>query len=93
MAWGRLVFYPGGTEEQYRAVVDAIPDFDNVPGRTYYAAGPTEGGWMMLTVWESQEDFQRFAREVIAPAHEKAGANGWQSPPQATDFVPQHVVT
>jgi hypothetical protein len=93
MAWARLVFYPGGTEAQYRAVIDEIGEAHaSAPGRTYFAAGPTEGGWHMFMVWESQEDFQRFAAEHIGPAHERAGDRGWQSAPQFTDFSPVHVV-
>ncbi len=41
MAWGRLVFCPGGTEEQYGAVIEEIGDAHvDAPGRTYFAAGP-----------------------------------------------------
>jgi hypothetical protein len=68
MAWGRLVFDPGGTEEQYRAVVDEIgAAHTDAPGRTFLAAGATDGGWLMATVWESQEDFQRWAAEHVGP--------------------------
>jgi hypothetical protein len=94
MAWARMVFYPGGTEEQYRAVTGEIGDaFERAEGRTYLAAGPTDGGWIMFMVWESQEHFQRFAAEHIGPAHQRAGERGWQSPPQVTDFDPQQVLS
>jgi hypothetical protein len=44
MAWAWLVFYPGGTDDQYRAVTDEIGDaLENADGRTYFAAGPTDG--------------------------------------------------
>ena len=93
MAWGRLVFYPGGTEEQYRAVVDEIgAAHADAPGRTFLAAGATDGGWLMATVWESQEDFQRWAAEHVGPAHERVGSRGWHSPPEVTDFTPYHVL-
>jgi hypothetical protein len=93
MAWGRLVFCPGGTEEQYRAVIEEIGDAHvDAPGRTYFAAGPSDGGWVMPTVWESQEHFQRWAAQHVGPAHEGAGRRGWQSAPQTTDFTPVHVV-
>lgn len=93
MAWGRMVFYPGGTEEQYRAVADELGDAHvNATGRTYFAAGPTEGGWTMFTVWESQEHFGRWASEFVGPAHQRAGSRGWQSSPTTTDFTPVHVI-
>jgi heme-degrading monooxygenase HmoA len=94
MAWARLVYYPGGTEEQYRAVVDEIGDAHaNAPGRSYFAAGPAEGGWAMLMVWDSQEDFQQWAAEHVGPAHQRAGSRGWQTSPQTTDFSPIQVIT
>ena len=41
MAWARLITYPGGTEEQYRAVVDEVGDAHaNAPGRLFLTAGP-----------------------------------------------------
>ena len=93
MAWGRLVFYPGGTEEQYRAVVEEIgAAHADAPGRTFLAAGATNGGWLMAMVWESQEDFQRWAAEHVGPAHQRVGTRGWQSPPEITDFTPYHVL-
>jgi heme-degrading monooxygenase HmoA len=89
-----MVFYPGGTEEQYRAVIDEIgPAHSEAPGRQFLAAGATEGGWLMVMVWESQDDFQRWAAEHVGPAHERVGARGWQSPPEITDFTPYHVLT
>jgi hypothetical protein len=92
MTWGRLVFYPDGTQEQYEAVVAEIGDAHrNAPGRKFLAAGPTDGGWLMAMIWESQDDFQRWAAEHVGPAHARAGDRGWQSPPQATDFTPYHV--
>lgn len=93
MAFGRLVFYPGGTQAQYEAVVDAIgPAHADAPGRTFLAAGATEGGWEMITVWESKDAFDRWATEHLGPAHQRVGARGWQSPPEIKDFEPFHVL-
>jgi hypothetical protein len=57
------------------------------------AAGPAEGGWAMLMVRNSQDDFQRWAEAHVGPAHQRAGSRGWQTPPQTTDFSPTHVIT
>ncbi|HEX6568206.1 MAG TPA: hypothetical protein VF015_03545 [Acidimicrobiales bacterium] len=93
MAWARLVFYPGGTQAQYEAVIGEIGEAHRQPpGRSYYAAGPAEGGWMMFMVWDSQDTFQRWAARHIGPAHERAGARGWRSDPVVTDFTPGHVL-
>lgn len=93
MGFARLVHYPGGTAEQFRAVIDEIgPAFAEAPGRTYFAAGPAEGGWSMFMVWDSEDDFWRFAAEHLGPAHQRAGARGWQSGPEFTDFQAAHVI-
>ena len=94
MAFARLVFYPGGTEAQYRAVVDEIGSAHaDAPGRTFLAAGPTEGGWEMAMVWDSKDAFQRWAAEHVGPAHQRAGARGWQSSPEIRDFETYHVLS
>ena len=56
-------------------VIDEIGDAHaNAPGRSYFAAGPTEGGWAMLMVWNSQEEFQRWAAGYLGPAFPLVGA-------------------
>jgi hypothetical protein len=94
MAFGRIVFYPGGTEAQYQAVIDEIgPAFSDVPERIFHTAGASDGGWLMLIIWTSKEAFQRWAQEHIVPAHQRAGERGWQSQPETTDFETLHVLT
>ena len=93
MSFARIVFYPGGTQEQYEAIVAELGQAHaSAPGRTLLAAGPTDGGWEMMMVWDSKEAFFAWATQHLGPAHERAGASGWQSPPQFTDFEPYHVL-
>ncbi|MGI8876678.1 MAG: hypothetical protein ACR2KP_20610 [Egibacteraceae bacterium] len=94
MAFGRIVFYAGGTEAQYRAVIDEIgPAFSDVPERILHAAGGSDDGWLMITAWTSKAAFQRWAQEHIGPAHQRAGERGWRSSPETTDFETFHVLT
>lgn len=94
MAFGLNVFYPGGTEGQYKAVIEAVGDaFKNPPGRIFQAAGGTEHGWVLMSVWESKEDFQRFAQENLGRAHEQAGERGWKSQPLIAEFETYHVLS
>ncbi len=87
MAWARLVTYPGGTAEQYAAIVEALGDAQtNAPGRIFHAAGPSERGWQIFMVWESQEAFFAWARQHVGPSHERAGDRGWQTDPETFDF-------
>lgn len=90
MAFARMVFYPGGTREQFEAVVGEIGGaINDAPGRIYFATGPAEGGWTILTVWESQDAFQTWSAEHVGPAHMRAGERGWQSAPEFSDFAPE----
>jgi hypothetical protein len=37
------------------------------PGFVVHADGPTETGWRLVQVWESEEDLQRFFDEHVKP--------------------------
>ncbi len=59
-------FWPGGTEEQYRATIATVHPRDGLPdGQLLHAAGPTEGGYLISVVWESQESADQFVSGVL----------------------------
>lgn len=93
MAWARLVTYRGGTEEQYRAVVEEIGDaHGNAPGRLFLTAGRSDSGWQMFMVWETKESFQRWASAHVGPAHQRLGERGWKVAPEVLDFETYHLL-
>ncbi len=59
------------TQEQYDAVAREVglP----APGRIFHLAGPMEGGWRVLEVWESQEAADTFYRERLGQALQNVG--------------------
>ncbi len=62
-------FWPGATEDQYRATVQAVHPPSGLPeGQLYHAAGPTEGGVLIVAVWDSKESADRFVSETLMPA-------------------------
>lgn len=76
-------FYEGGTEQQYKVVLDAAhPAGGGLPaGQVYHAAGPTEGGWLIAAVWDSRASFDTFVKDTLLPAlHDTQG--GFAGPPQ-----------
>ncbi len=83
MAIGVLHEAPGGTREQYEQVASRLTDGRGlnslgdwpVEGILFHSAGPTENGWRVVDVWESEEAFQHFG-EVLAPLLEEAGFGG-----------------
>ena len=87
MAFARLALFPGGTEAQHRAIVDALGDTQTDPaGRILFGAGPTGEGWQILQVWETRAQCEQWVQDNLGPAFAKVGSNGYPNPPQITDF-------
>lgn len=69
MAYLMTHFWPGATEEQYWKTVAAVHPADGLPaGQLQHAAGPTEGGILIVAIWESKESADRFVSEVLMPS-------------------------
>jgi hypothetical protein len=59
-------FWPGGTADQYRTTVKAVHPSDRLPeGQTFHAAGPTDGGFLITSVWDSRKSADRFVQGVL----------------------------
>jgi hypothetical protein len=74
-------FWPGGTEEQYRATLAAVTE--SAGGRRpelLHAAGPTDGGFLVAGVYDSKETADNFVRDSIASIMPIEG--GLVGPPQ-----------
>jgi hypothetical protein len=86
MAVAFLFENPGMTQEQYDQVVETLQrDGKTAQGRLFHLAGPMEGGWRVLEVWESQEAWDKFLRETLGPLLQGAGA-----PPPHQQLWPVH---
>jgi hypothetical protein len=71
MAIGMVVEIPGGTQANYEAVTGRMDLRNNPPeGCLVHMAGPMEGGWRVVDVWESQGHFDRFFTERLRAALE-----------------------
>ena len=60
---------PGGTQEMYDAI-DAkiqIPSEWIPDGLIAHTAGPVDGGWRVIDVWRSAEDFESAIPPKLAP--------------------------
>ena len=69
--------FPGATLEQYDAVIEAMdagpagsPHFG---GALFHWAAVTGDGFRVVDVWETREQFERFAQEQIVPNVQKVG--------------------
>jgi hypothetical protein len=88
MAYGIVHQFPGGTAEQYEASIAAVhPGPDKLPdGQIFHAAGPSDGGWTIMAVHETQESWEHFRDTILMPRMEAGIEGGFESPPQETTF-------
>ncbi|MGB8652029.1 MAG: hypothetical protein WCD35_15355 [Mycobacteriales bacterium] len=88
-------FFPGGTREQYEASIAAVhPGPDQLPaGQLYHAAGPSEGGFTITAVHDSQASWEKFRDEVLMPTMQAGIAGGFTSAPVETGFPIVNLVT
>lgn len=66
MAYLVTHFWPGATEDQYNATVAVVHPPGGLPeGQIHHAAGPTEGGYLISSLWESKDQCDRFVSEKL----------------------------
>ena len=81
MAYLLTHYWPGGTEEQYRATVAAATEAaDGTLPELVHAAGPADGGFLIAAVYESKETSERFIQGTLMPLMPIAG--GLVGPPE-----------
>ena len=78
--------FEGATTEQYDQVCQKMglaPKGPGPAGAISHFATMTDKGLRVVDVWESKEQFEKFAQEQIGPFSAEAGING---PPNMTFF-------
>jgi hypothetical protein len=76
--------FRGATLDQYDQVVKEMgftPGGRGAPGGLFHWVTETDDGIRVVDVWESKEQFERFAQEEIGPKTQQAGFPG---PPEIT---------
>jgi hypothetical protein len=82
MALAFLLEWSGVTQDKYDAVVEDLGLHGKVmDGQLYHAAGPIEGGWRIVDVWESPERFETFLNTRLAPTLQRHGIGAPQVSP------------
>ncbi len=72
---GVLFDLPGVTQRDYDSLMQSL-DIGSAPpeGALFHLAGPhPDGGWLIVSVWESLHAFERFANERLLPAARALG--------------------
>lgn len=88
MAYAIVHHFPGGTQEQYEASIAAVhPSRDTLPkGQIFHAAGASAGGWTIMAVHESRENWEKFRDEVLVPRMQQGIEGGFPTPPEERAF-------
>ena len=88
MAYGIVHHFPGGTKEQYEASIAAVhPGRNQLPkGQIYHAAGPSAGGWTIVAIHDSKQNWERFRDDILMPRLQQGVKGGFTTPPQETAF-------
>ncbi len=95
MAYGVIHHFPGGTKDNYDAVLSRVhPSDGSLPeGQTFHAAGPAPGGWTIFAVHDSKESWERFRDQTLMPQLQEGIAGGFAGPPDETAFELYNVVS
>jgi hypothetical protein len=67
MPYGVMQDMPGVDEQAYRMVEKNLGP-DRPSGLLAHVAGPAEGGWRVINVWDSEAAFRRFQSERLVRA-------------------------
>jgi hypothetical protein len=70
VAIGVLFEMPGFTQDDYDAVVAAVGQ-EPPEGACFHIAGPIDGGWRVIEVWDSEEAQRAFQAERLSPGFDK----------------------
>ena len=73
MAVITILEFPGVTREVYERVGASLAAAPR--GILYHACGPTDGGWRIFGIWETQAAFDRFTDDVYIPAMRAQGGS------------------
>src|SRR2546430_6870272 len=77
MAYCLIADNPNGTAEIYEQVIQKVAASGEMPpqGAIFQVAGPHQGGWRVISVWESREAQERFRDGRLIPIWQEVGVS------------------
>jgi hypothetical protein len=85
--------FPGATLAQYDEVIKKMgfhPGGPGAKGGLFHWVTKTDGGIRVVDVWESRDQFEKFAAEKIGPISAQVGVT---APPKITFFEVHNYLT
>jgi hypothetical protein len=95
MPWVQIQKATEATWNDYAQVQHALEAGGTPAGLIYHAAGEQPNGcWQAVSIWESEDDFNRFRDERILPAVREALGDELADagPPPSESFEAKHVL-
>jgi hypothetical protein len=88
MSYGIVHKFKGGTKAQYEATVATVHPADGSlpPGQLLHFAGPSDDGWTIVAIHESQADWEAFRDNTLLPRLQQGVDGGFDTPPEETAF-------
>lgn len=95
MKYAIVHHFPGGTKEQYDAVLEAVHGLDGTlpDGQIFHAAGESADGLTVMAVHETKESWERFRDEILMPRMQAGIEGGFTTAPQPIEFEVHNFVT
>jgi hypothetical protein len=86
MAYAVIHHFPGGTKANYEASIAAVhPGPNQLPkGQIAHVAGAVPGGWTIVAVHESKENWEQFRDGTLLPKLTAGIEGGFPTPPEET---------
>ncbi len=88
MAYAVVHKFKGGTQQQYQASLAAVHPADgSLPaGQVFHIAGPSEDGWTIVAVHDSQASWEAFRDSILVPRMQAGIDGGFTVVPEETVF-------
>lgn len=87
-SFGIIHRFTGGTKQQYENTLAVVhPDGGEglPPGQTFHVAGPTDDGWIVIALWDSEASWEQFRDGTLGPGLASV-VDGLPGPPEETTF-------
>jgi hypothetical protein len=76
----------------YDEVTSRVLDNEQLPaGCLDHIAGPSGGGFRVITVWESEEQYQQFRDEKLLPAIQEVSGGNVEGPDAEVQPIHKHI--
>ena len=74
MAIAAVFEFPGESIDKYDQALAKSPELRTQPARSHHICFPTDKGWTVVDVWDSEEAFTKFG-EVLGPVLQELQLN------------------